>query len=100
MQVAQEALALLHPGLVALQVDDGLVLALQVALVRGDAVARLGRAVEAEDFDGNRRGGFRDLGAEIGDERTHAAPFGAGDDQVADIERAIGYWSDWQRRPA
>src|SRR6516162_642563 len=52
------------------------------------AVAGLGRAVEAEDF--GRRGGPRGLDrrAGIGDQRAHAAPIGAGHDEVADTQRA------------
>src|SRR5215813_9619875 len=52
------------------------------------AVAGLGRAVEAEDF-GRRRGprGL-DRRAGIGDQRAHAAPIGAGHDEVADTQRA------------
>ena len=60
------------------------------AVVRDDAhvLARLGDGVEAEHLD--RLGGRRllDLAAAIVVQRAHAAPVGARDDRVADLERA------------
>ncbi len=46
------------------------------------------RAVEAEDLDGLARRCFLDALAAIVVERAHAAPRIAGDDRVADLERA------------
>ena len=53
-----------------------------------EAVAGVGRAGEAEHLDRHRGTGFADRCAGIGDERAHAAPFGAGDDDVAAMQRA------------
>ena len=54
----------------------------------GDLVAGFGRAVEAQHFDRNRRTGFGDVLALVVDERADAAPCRAGDDDVADLQRA------------
>ena len=59
-----------------------------LALDHREAVAGLGRALEAEHLDRRRRAGFLDLLAVIVDQRADAAPVGAGDDDVADPERA------------
>ena len=54
----------------------------------GEAVAGLRRALQAEDLDRRRRAGFLELLAAIVDEGAHAAPLVAGDDDVADHQRA------------
>jgi len=78
----------------------GGVLALLMGAVAGDfaarasfsttahAVAGLRRAVEAEHFDRHRRSGSVDGDALIVDQRADAAHLGAGDDDVADLQRA------------
>ena len=53
-----------------------------------DAVAGFRRAVEAEHLDRQRRRRFLDLSPGIGDQRADAAPFGAGDDDVAGAQGA------------
>ena len=53
-----------------------------------EAVAGLGRAVEAEHFDRHRGTGLLHRLALIRDQRADAAHLGAGDDDVADPERA------------
>ena len=58
------------------------------ALDHVEFVARLRRAVEAEDLDRNGRTGALDGGAMIVDQAAHAAPHGAGDKHVADLEGA------------
>src|SRR6202043_2609055 len=47
-----------------------------------------GRGRQAQDFDGGGgTGAFHRLAAFVG-EQAHPAPFGAGDDDVADLERS------------
>src|SRR5215216_6774216 len=46
------------------------------------------RAAEPENLDRHRRPRLVDGGSRVGDERADAAPFGAGHDDVADMERA------------
>ena len=58
------------------------------ALDDGEPVAGLRRAGEAEHLDRNRRAGLVHRLAGVADQRAHAAPFGAGDDDVADMQRA------------
>ena len=53
-----------------------------------DAVARLRRAVEPEDLDGNGGARLLDGGAGIADERADAAPLGTGDHDVARVQGA------------
>ena len=53
-----------------------------------EAVAGVRRAGEAQNFDGNGRTGVLHRLAGVADERAHAAPFGAGNDDVADAQRA------------
>src|SRR5262249_34464470 len=53
-----------------------------------EAVARLRRAVEAEHLDWHRRPAQLDRLAGVGDQRAHAAPFGAGHHDVADMQGA------------
>ena len=53
-----------------------------------EAVAGLRRVLEAEHLDRRRGAGFLDLLAAVVDEGAHAAPRGAGDDDVADAQRA------------
>ena len=62
----------------------------RAALVLDDATELAGgrRAVEAEDLDGLARACLLDPLAAIVVERAHAAPGVAGDDRVADLERA------------
>ena len=62
----------------------------RLGLVLGDdeVVARQGRAVEAQHLDRARRSRLLDGAAALVDERAHAAPFAAGDEDVADLERA------------
>ena len=55
---------------------------------RGQAIARLRRAVEAQNLHRHRRAGGHHGVAGVGDERAHAAPFRAGDDDVAGAQRA------------
>ena len=54
----------------------------------GDLIAGLGRRVEAQHLDRHRRTGRVDVLALVVDERAHAAPGHAGDDDVADLQRA------------
>ena len=58
------------------------------AIDHGKAVAGIRRAVEAQHLDRNGRSGRRHGCAGIVDQRAHAARFGAGNDQIADLERA------------
>ena len=60
------------------------------ALVLGDdeIVARQRRAVEAEYLDRGRRAGLDLILPVVIDERTHPAPFAAGDKDVANAQRA------------
>ena len=53
-----------------------------------EPVAGFGRAVEAQHLDRHRRAGLVDGLALVVDEGANAAPFGAGDDDVADPQRA------------
>ena len=57
-------------------------------LDHGETVAGFRRAVEAEHLDRHRRSGLVDGLALIGDQRADAAHLGAGDDDVADPQRA------------
>ena len=57
-------------------------------LDHGELIARLGRAIEAQHLDRNRGAGARHLLAELVDQRAHAAIGRAGDDEVADVQRA------------
>ena len=57
-------------------------------LDHGKAIAGFRRAVEAEHLDRHRRTGLLDGLALIRDQRADAAHFGAGDDDVADPQRA------------
>ena len=57
-------------------------------LDHGEAIAGFRRAVEAEHLDRHRRAGLVEILALIGDQRADAAHFGAGDDDVADTQRA------------
>ena len=59
-----------------------------LALDDGELVAGLGREVEAQDLDRDGRAGLRDVCAELVDEGAHASPCLAGDDDVADAQRA------------
>jgi hypothetical protein len=52
------------------------------------AVAGFRRAVEAEHFDRHRRSGLVEVLALVRNQRADAAHFGAGHDDVADLERA------------
>ena len=54
----------------------------------GETVAGIRRAGEAEHFDRGRRAGGGDGLTGIGHERADAAPFGAGDDEIADLQGA------------
>ena len=54
----------------------------------GETVAGIRRAGEAEHFDRSRGTGSADGLTCVGDERADAAPFGAGDDKVADLQGA------------
>ena len=54
----------------------------------GQTVAGFRRSVEAEHFDRHRGAGFVDGDALVVDQRADAAHFGAGDDDVADPQRA------------
>ena len=58
------------------------------ALDHGETVAGLRRAGKAQHFDRNRRAGLLHRVAGVVDQRADAAPFGAGDDDVADTQRA------------
>src|SRR5690606_4185775 len=60
----------------------------RLVLDDGETVAGLRRPLEAENLDGHRRAGVLDLVAVVVDERTHAAPLVAGDEDVARLERA------------
>ena len=51
-------------------------------------VAGVRRAGETEHLDRCRGAGAVDRFAGVGDERAHAAPFGAGDHEIADAQRA------------
>ncbi len=75
-----------HPLVVLALVGDGA----GRLLVGGDdeVVAGAGHVGEAEDLDRGRGAGLLDLLALVVDEGTHAAPGRAGDERVADLERA------------
>ncbi len=60
----------------------------RLAFDHGEPVAGLGRAVEAQHLDRHRRAGRDHSVAGIGHQRADAAPFGAGNDDVAGLERA------------
>ena len=60
----------------------------RLVLHHAEPVAGLRRRLEAEHLDRRRRAGLAHLLAAIVDQRAHAAPFGAGDDDVADTQRA------------
>ena len=62
----------------------------RLAFVLGDdeIVARHRRAVETQHLDRHGRAGFVRCSAAIVDQRAHPAPFAAGDEDVADLERA------------
>ena len=60
----------------------------RLALHDMELVARLRRAVEAQDLDRERRPRRLHLLAAIVDQATHAAPLRAGDEDVADLQRA------------
>ena len=53
-----------------------------------EPVAGIRRAGEAEHLDRHRGAGAVDRRAGVGHERAHAAPFGAGHHDVADMQRA------------
>ena len=59
-----------------------------LVLDHGERVARLRRGVEAQDLDRHGRPGLRHGLAALVDQRAHAAPGAAGDDDVADAQRA------------
>ena len=59
-----------------------------VVLDHADELAGLGHAVEAEDLDRVARAGLLDLVAHEVVHGADAAPVGAGDERVADLERA------------
>ena len=59
-----------------------------VVLDHAHVLARFGHAVEAEHLDRLGRLGVLDLAALVVVHRAHAAPVGAGDERVADLERA------------
>ena len=54
----------------------------------GEAIARVRRAVEAEHLDRNRGACGIDRCAGVIHQRAHAAPFGTGHNEIADLERA------------
>ncbi len=54
----------------------------------GKRVARFRRGIEAENLHRHRRSRLRHGLAAIVDERTHAPPGGAGDDDIADVQGA------------
>ena len=56
---------------------------------RLERVAGLRQAAEAEHFDRRRRSGGLDLAAAVVDERAHLADDRAGDERVADAQRAV-----------
>ena len=60
----------------------------RLALHHAEPVAGLRRRLEAEHLDRRRGAGLAHLLAVIVDQRAHAAPFGAGHDDVADMQRA------------
>ena len=59
-----------------------------LVLHHAEAVAGFRRRLEAQHLDRRRGAGLAHLLAAIVDQRAHAAPFGAGDDDVADMQRA------------
>ena len=69
-------------------------------LDHGDAIAGFRRAVEAEHFDRHRGAGFGDGFALVVDQRTDAAHFGAGDDDVAHAQGAALNQHGGDRTPA
>ena len=60
----------------------------RLAVDHRQAVAGLGRAAEAEHLDRRRRPRGIDWRPGIGHQRAHAAPFGAGNDDIAAAQRA------------
>src|SRR5690606_21995881 len=60
----------------------------RLVLDDGDLIARLGSRVETEDLDRHRRPGAFHVLALVVDQRPHAAPRRAGNDDVADVQRA------------
>src|SRR5690606_25079632 len=59
-----------------------------IALDDREAIACARHAVKAKNFDRNGRAGFLDLVALVVDEGANAGKLGAGNDDVADLERA------------
>ena len=59
-----------------------------VVLDHAHVLARLGHGVEAEHLDRLGRRRLLDLAALVVVQRAHAAPVGAGDERVADLQRA------------
>ena len=59
-----------------------------LALDHDQGIAGIGHAVEPERLDRHRRAGALDVLAAVVDQRPHAAPLAAADDDVADLERA------------
>ena len=59
-----------------------------LGLDHGETVAGVRRAGEAQHLDRHRRARALDRLAGVVDQRAHPAPFGAGDDDVADVQRA------------
>ena len=53
-----------------------------------ELVARFRRRIEAQHFDRHRGPGFLDLLALVVDQRAHPAPGRAGDENVAELQRA------------
>ena len=59
-----------------------------LVLDHGQQIARLRHPVQAQDLDRHRRAGLSTGCAAIVEQRAHTAPLRAGDDDVADLERA------------
>ena len=59
-----------------------------LVLDHGEGLARIGRAVQAQDLDRLGRAGLGHLLVALVDQGAHAAPVGAGDDDVAALQRA------------
>ena len=62
--------------------------ALRFGIDDGEAVAGIRRALETERLDRHRGAGFLDRRAMVVDQRTDPAPFGTGDEDVADAQRS------------